>query len=59
MKLVTAKELADVVGVHLKTVYKWRRCGIIVAIQFSARCIRFDLDDCLAKVAHTTQPTGY
>jgi len=44
--LVSAKELAARVGVHVKTVLKYARCGILPCIRFSKRCVRFDLEVC-------------
>ena len=45
-KLVSAKELADYLKVHVKTVRKWARAGIIPVIKLSKRCLRFDLAEC-------------
>jgi excisionase family DNA binding protein len=45
-KLATAKELADYLGVHVKTVLKWARAGAIPVIRLSKRCLRFDLQAC-------------
>lgn len=45
-KLVCAKELAEYLGVHVKTVLKWARAGTIPVIRLSKRCLRFDLVVC-------------
>jgi len=45
-KHVSAKELADYLAVHVKTVLKWSRAGAIPRIVWSKRCIRFDLVVC-------------
>jgi excisionase family DNA binding protein len=45
-KLVSAKELADQLGVHVKTVLKWARAGILPAVRFSKRCVRFNPSEC-------------
>jgi excisionase family DNA binding protein len=45
-KHVSAKELADYLAVHKKTVLKWSRAGAIPRIVWSKRCVRFDLEDC-------------
>ena len=44
--LVSAKELASYLGVHVKTVLKWARAGAIPVIRLSKRCLRFDLEVC-------------
>jgi excisionase family DNA binding protein len=45
--LVSAKELAVYLAVHVKTVLKWARAGIIPVIRLSKRCVRFDLEQCV------------
>lgn len=57
-KFVSAKELAVYLGVHVKTVLKWARSGILPVVRITKRCLRFDLEACARIVgARTTGPT--
>lgn len=50
-RLLTAREVADLLGVHPETVLCWRRRGEIPAIRLPGGAIRFredELDDWLA-----------
>jgi DNA-binding transcriptional MerR regulator len=46
-RLVTPKELAQILGVSERTVLSYRRIGLIPGIQLSQTTIRFDLDEVL------------
>jgi excisionase family DNA binding protein len=54
-KLVSAKELADYVGVHVKTLLKWVRAGVLPVIRLSKRCLRFDLEVCVKIIKRMTE----
>lgn len=45
-KHVSAKELASYLSLHVKTVLKMARAGILPAVRLSKRCVRFDLEEC-------------
>ena len=47
-RLLTAKELAQILGVSQRTVLSYRLYGRIPGIQLSGTTIRFDLDEVLA-----------
>jgi predicted site-specific integrase-resolvase len=53
-KLISAKELGVVCGVHAKTIHEWADAGIIPAIKITQRCVRFDLDKCLEALNRRT-----
>jgi len=44
MKLLTVKELSEVIKVKEKTLYQWAELGQIPVIKLNG-CIRFDLND--------------
>ena len=56
--LVSAKELAVRLGVHVKTVLKWARAGILPAVRFSRWCVRFDPVECERIVKGLTTMTA-
>jgi excisionase family DNA binding protein len=45
-KHVSAKELASYLSLHVKTVLKMARAGVLPAVRLSKRCVRFDLEEC-------------
>lgn len=45
VRLLTADELAEVIGVSVGTIAEWAKAGRIPAIRFSTRVQRFDLDE--------------
>jgi predicted site-specific integrase-resolvase len=53
-RLVSAKELAPLLGVDDKTVLKWARNGILPRIVFSKRCVKFDPDECKKAIEKRT-----
>jgi excisionase family DNA binding protein len=44
-RLLTARELADRLGVSVETVLRWARRGKLPAVYLSSRAIRFREDD--------------
>ena len=44
-KLVGAREVAEILGCHRKTVYRYVRRGLVRAIHYSPRKVRFDLGE--------------
>ncbi len=46
-KLVSTKELAAILRVHVKTVLKWTRAGKFPVMRLSRRCLRYDWEVCL------------
>ncbi len=50
MKIVTIKELAEIIKVKDKTLYQWAELGHIPCIKMQG-CLRFDLDDITKWVA--------
>lgn len=56
-KLVSAKELAAYLSLHVKTVLKMARVGTLPAVRLSKRCVRFDLEQCIIIIrGRTTGP---
>jgi len=53
-KHVSAKELANYLGLHVKTVLKMARAGILPAVRLSKRCVRFNLDECARIIRRRT-----
>jgi len=51
---VSAKELANYLGLHVKTVLKMARAGILPAVRLSKRCVRFNLDECARIIRRRT-----
>ena len=48
MRLLTAQELAQVLGTSVRTVYRMAdELRTLPAIRVGARSLRFDLDECL------------
>jgi predicted site-specific integrase-resolvase len=43
----SAKDLAAILKVHVKTVLKWTRAGKFPVSRASKRCLRYDLDECV------------
>ncbi len=44
-RLCTAKQAADLLACHVKTVYRYSERGLLHPIRYSARKVRFDLDE--------------
>ena len=44
MKILTIKEVSEMIRVKEKTLYGWAELGQIPCIKFNG-CLRFDLDD--------------
>lgn len=44
-KLVTARKAAETLGCHPKTVERYAKRGLLTVIRFSARKLRYDLDE--------------
>jgi excisionase family DNA binding protein len=44
MKIVTVKELSEIINVKVKTLYQWAEMGQIPSIKMQG-ALRFDLDD--------------
>ena len=44
MRILTVKELSNIIKVREKTLYQWAELGQIPCIKFNG-CLRFDLDD--------------
>jgi len=44
MKILTVKELAEIINVKVKTLYQWAELGQIPCIKMHG-ALRFDLDD--------------
>jgi len=44
MKIVTVKELSELLKVKVKTLYQWAELGQIPCIKLNG-CLRFDLED--------------
>lgn len=51
MKLLTAEELAVVLGVHPNTVLTGARSGLIPSLRMGPRVLRFDVDAVLKAMA--------
>lgn len=44
-KLMTARQAAEILGCHPMTIKRYVRRGVLTQIRFSARKIRYDLDE--------------
>lgn len=54
-KLVSIGELADVLSISTRTIGRLRRAGIIVPIQITAACPRYDLEKILENLRTQSQ----
>jgi excisionase family DNA binding protein len=54
--LLTAEELAEVLGVNRDTVLRLARAGTIPCIRMTARLVRFDKDKVLAALNQKGEP---
>jgi excisionase family DNA binding protein len=50
-EFLTAEEVADRLGVHRVTVYRWAREGALTAVKLGHRVVRFRPDDVDAFIA--------
>lgn len=55
-RLGTAKQAAAILSCHPKTVYRYARRGMLQPIHYSARKVRFDLDEVEAFAARGIFP---
>jgi len=46
-KLVSTTELAEALGVSVRTVRRLKQTGVIVPLQVTASCPRYDIEDVL------------
>lgn len=44
MKLMTVKEVSEILNANSKTIYQWAELGQIPSVKLNG-CLRFDLDD--------------
>jgi excisionase family DNA binding protein len=60
MKLMTAKEVAQIIGASPKTVYQWAEEGLIPHYKVNG-LLRFDLDEMLGWIGacHRSATSGY
>ncbi len=49
-KLVTASELAEALGVSVRTIGRLKRAGVIVPVLITASCPRYDIEDVLKRL---------
>jgi excisionase family DNA binding protein len=47
-RLLSAREVAERIGLREETIRRWARCGRIPSIRATARTIRFDYGDVVA-----------
>lgn len=58
-RLLTARDVAELVGVHVETVLRWVRQGLIPAVRLPGGAIRFRHDELEAWLAeHSTATPG-
>ncbi len=49
-KLVSTTELAEALGVSVRTVRRLKQTGVIVPLQVTASCPRYDIEDVLKRL---------
>lgn len=49
-KLVSAAELAEALGVSVRTIGRLKRAGVIVPVLITASCPRFDVEEVLNRL---------
>ena len=47
-QLATSREIAEIIGISIYTVYEWTKLGRIPVIRLTPRTIRYDIDAVLA-----------
>lgn len=57
-RLGTARQAAEILGCHPKTVYRWAARGNLHPIRHSLRKVRFDLDEVEVFANHGTNQQG-
>lgn len=48
MRLITAKQASEIMGVGVPRIYELARCGVIPSVRLGAKQIRFDEDELMA-----------
>jgi excisionase family DNA binding protein len=56
--LLTARAVADLLGVSTETVLRWSRCGSLPSLCLPGRAIRFRQDDLDAWLEQRRRPRG-
>lgn len=49
-RLVGAAELAEALGVSVRTISRLKRAGVIVPVQVTAACPRYEIEDVLKRL---------
>ena len=58
MRLVTAEEVARVLGIKTRAVYRYGRLGYLPAVRIGTKLVRFDLDRIEQSVAEGFSATA-